>query len=486
MGLLNFFKKESKKDKKRGYNAASKASRLSRWFTGRGDANQQIEGHLDTLRERSRDLNRNNPYVRNAFRVLLNNVVGEGITTRIENNDSLNDAFKEWTESKEFDFEKRHNYKSMQRLVCKAVDESGEVLVRKRVDPSRKYPFCYQVLEADFLDDTILNYVSERPENIIIQGVEFDRDGLIVGYHLYENHPGSIHRPYHSLRSKFVPANEILHIFDQERPGQVRGVPAASVVAVKAKDLDDYEDAQLMRQKIAACFTAFVHDISADFDDCEDTSDDELASQVEPGLIEHLPPGKDVTLANPPSVENYSEFVISQLKAIASGLGVTYEAMASDYSNVNFSSGRMGWIEMGRNVKALQKRRMIDQFLDPIVDEFRRMITIMGMMQNQFTAQHIPPRRELVDPTKEIPAMIRSVRAGFDTRADVIESLGRDAKVVTDKWIKDKETIDQNGLIFDSDPRYTTQGGTLHNIESDSQGDNDPENDEGDDDDDNE
>lgn len=468
MGLFNFLKKEKKTDKKRGYNSASKSARLSRWFTGRGDANQQIEGNLDTLRERSRDLNRNNPYVRNALRVLVNNTVGEGITTRIEDNAELDKLFKEWTNSKEFDFERRHNYKSMQRLVYKAVGESGEVLLRRRVDPKRKYPFCYQVLEADFLDDTILNNVKDRPENIIIQGVEFNPDGQIVGYHLYENHPGSIHRPYHSLRSKFVPANEILHIYEQERPGQVRGVPKTAAIGVRAKDLDDYEDAQLMRQKIAACFTAFVRDISADFDDCEDTSDDELASQIEPGLIEHLPPGKTVEMAAPPTVENYSEFVIAQLRAIASGIGVTYEAMASDYSNVNFSSGRMGWIEMGRNVKSDQKRIMVDQFLDPVVDDFRRMLIIMGQMISEFTAQHIPPRRELVDPTKEIPAMIRSVRAGFDTRSDIIESLGRDAKIVTDKWIKDKETIDQNELIFDSDPRYTTQGGTLHNLQDDS------------------
>lgn len=456
MGLLNFFKKEKKKSQKRGYNSASKSDRLSKWFTGGGDANQQIEGNLDTLRERSRDLKRNNPYIRNGLRVLTNNIVGEGITTRIEDNEPLDQAFKDWTGSKEFDFEKRHNYKSMQRLIIESVHESGEVLVRKRIDPSREYPFCYQVLEADFLDDTILNNVRERPENIIIQGVEFDPEGTIIGYHLYENHPGSIHRPYHSLRSKFVPADEILHIFDQERPGQVRGVPKTASIAVKAKDLDDYEDAQLVRQKIAACFTAFVRDISADFDDCEDTSDDELASQVEPGLIEHLPPGKDVTMANPPSVENYSEFVISQLKAIASGMGVTYESMASDYSDVSFTSGRMGWIEMGRNVKTAQKRIMVDQFLDPVVDDFRRMMTIIMQVRQTFTAQHIPPRRELVDPTKEIPAMVKAVRAGFDTRPDVIESLGRDANVVTQKWIKDKETIDSNKLIFDSDPRYTT------------------------------
>ena len=50
----------------------------------------------------------------------------------------------------------------------------------------------------------------------------------------------------------------MLHLFDRLRPGQVRGVPWFAPVILKLRDLDEYDDAELVRKKIEACFAAFV------------------------------------------------------------------------------------------------------------------------------------------------------------------------------------------------------------------------------------
>ena len=218
MALLDFFKK---KKPKRNFQAASKGKRLSRWSSNSGDANASIGTSLKTLRERSRELRRNSPYAKRGIDVVTANVIGKGITTQ-SSNENIQKIWKEWTESTAIDFDGRSNLKGLQRIAMDAVAESGEVIIRRRIVVGLKYPIQYQVLESDFLDTT--KTLSTANGHRIIQGIEFDGDGKLFGYHLYETHPGSIDTAL-SLKSNFIPKEEIKHIFRQERPGQVRGVP---------------------------------------------------------------------------------------------------------------------------------------------------------------------------------------------------------------------------------------------------------------------
>lgn len=469
MALLDFLGFKNKKDRK--YEAGSKGRRSSGWKTGSGDANAQIKGDLPTLRERSRDLRRNNPYAHKIIEVITNNVVGKGISTDVKP-DKVEDIWRDWATSTMCDYDGRHDLKGLQRLIMDAVVESGEVLIRKRYVADQDFPLQYQVLEADFLDATFM----KTPKNeggYVIQGVEFNADGKRVGYHIYEAHPGSYEKIKNTFKSNFIPASEIIHIFRQERPGQVRGVPWMAPSMMRLKDLDDYEDAQLMKQKIAACFTAFVQDISAEVD-CEDTSTiDDDGQRIQPALIEHLPPGKTITFANPPTVENYREFVSSQLRAISAGVGISYESFTGDLSEVNFSSARMGWIEMGRNIDAWRESLMINHFLKEVVKDFKVMCELLGKKigpDASFT--HIPPRREMIDPSKEVDALIKLVRAGFDSRSSVIASLGRDPDDINKSIQKDNENADSMGFILDSDPRRVNASGKKHET---TQGDEDNE-----------
>ena len=456
-------KKRSDDISKRKYEAASKKERLSGWITGSGDANAQIKGDLATLRERSRDLRRNNPYAHKIIEVITNNVVGKGIITDVKP-DALDKNWKDWAYTTACDYDGRNDLKGLQRLAMDAIVESGEVLIRKRVVAGLKYPFQYQVLEADFLDSTYTKSPT-KAENYVVQGVEFDADGKRVGYHLYESHPGSYEKIRNTFKSNFIPAKEIIHLFKQERPGQVRGVPWMAPSMTRLKDLDDYEDAQLMKQKVAACFTAFVHDIdgSQDGDDCSTIGGPDDSQRITPALIEQLPPGKTISFAQPPSVENYREFVSSNLRATAAGVGISYESFSGDLSEVNFSSARMGWLEMGRNIDSWREAIMLNLFLKEVVGDFKLMMELIGKKAPEdSTFVHIPPRREMIDPSKEVAALNELVRAGFDSRDAVIASLGRDPDEVY-KGIKEgNDKADKLGLILDSDPRYVNSNGKKH------------------------
>lgn len=455
MNLFNIFK--TKKIKSRKYEGASKSKRTSGWCTGFGDSNTQIAASLPTLRERSRDLRRNNAFAHKGIELITNNVVGKGISTRISGPNSafLQQQWNLWTKS--CDYDGRLNLAGIQRLLMDSTTESGEVLIRKRY-VNDNFPIQYQVLESDFLSTSELDGKTQSG-NTIIQGVEFGANGKRVGYHLYQTHPGSIVTTVTSLKTNLIPADQVYHIFKAERPGQVRGVPWLAPIMIKLRDLEDFEDAQLMRQKIAAMFTAFVHDINAEVE-CEDTSD--FGESMEPGIIEELPPGKTVTFANPPSVENYKEFTSAVKHAIAAGLGVSYEALTGDLSEVNFSSARMGWIEMGRNITSWRENILINQFLDGVVEDFKAMMELKGVrIADTVKFTHIPPKREMIDPTKEIPATIQAIRAGLTTLSDEISALGQDPEVVLQKLKDDQDKTDALGLKLKSNPKYTSDNGKM-------------------------
>ena len=457
MGLFDLFKK---KKQKRNYNAASKGKRLSGWRSNSGDANATTETSLKILRERSRDLRRNSSYGRRAIDIVTSNVIGKGISTQ-SSNDNTQKIWKEWAESKSIDYDGRHNLKGLQSIVMDAVVESGEVLVRRRIVTGLKFPLQYQILEADFLDTT---KTFSQNGNRVIQGIEFDPQGKLLGYHIYEGHPGAIDIGF-NLISNFIPKEEIHHIFRTERPGQVRGVPWLAPVMVRIRDLGDYEDAQLVRQKIAACFTAFVQDISADCVN-EESETGEFGEKLEPGIIEELPPGKTVTFTSPPSVENYKEFTNSQIRAISIGLGLSFEAFSGDLSETNYSSARMGHLEMSRNIDSWRHKIIIGQFLDPVVNDFNFMLGILGLLDSSNVITHTPPMREMIDPTKELPAMISAVRAGLSSRSETIRAMGKDPDDINNQIEKDNKIADEKGFILDSDPRHTNSSGKKQEVEN--------------------
>jgi len=454
-----------KKIKKRKYEGASLGRRTKGWITGGGDANDQINGDLPWLRERSRYLRRNNPYAHKGIELITNNVVGKGIMTQI-NSDPAQELWKEWAETTACDWDGRHNLAGLQRIIMDAVVESGECLVRKRFTNNPRLPIQYQILESDFLNTNLIDGKRPGADNYIVQGVEFDPNGKRVGYHLYESHPGSISTSFNSLRSNLIPASEVYHLYRLERPGQVRGVPWLSNCMIRLKDLDAFEDAQLHRAKIASLFVAFVSDIS-DNVDCDDESD--LGERMVPGLIEHLPPGKSIDFANPPSFDLYKDYVNSNLRAIAAGLGITFEGLTGDLSQVNFSSARMGWIEMGRNIDSWRKHIMMGQFLHGVESDFQLIMRLNGLPINGLVFDHIPPRRELIDPEKEIKAMKAAVRSGFESRKSVVQSLGRDPDLVLDQIAEDNNKIDELGLVLDSDPRNTNNLGRQETIQDGSE-----------------
>jgi len=458
---------------KRGYEGAGLGRRTEGWRTTPAGVNNENRPAMRLLRDRSRDLGRNNPYAKKAIQVFGSNVVGGGIKATSDLSAGkakrLNKAWNRWADSPACDFDGQRNFYGIERAVMRAVAESGEALVlRKRLTPAeakkygRGYPLQVQVLEGDYLDSG-RDYQLAEGGGRIIQGVEFDTNGRRVAYWLFSSHPGE-NVQWGDRTSKRIPAEDVLHIFEVLRPGQVRGIPFGVSAMLRLRDLDEYEDAQLIRQKIAACYAVIYSGaefagIGSEVPGTAAANQGTIPTHIEPGMIEKVPAGSTVTAVTPPPLVGYAEYVKAVLQAVAVGYGVTYEQLTGDYSNVNYSSARMARLEFGAYVSELQEM-LIVQLCTPIWDWFVLAAFLVGETDEVGVgAKWTVPARAMVDPAKEVKAIKEAVRAGFMSWSDAVLSLGNVPEELRAAIVADMKEADKAKLKLTSDPRIFTDVG---------------------------
>ena len=83
----------------------------------------------------------------------------------------------------------------------------------------------------------------------------------------------------------------------------------------------------------------------------------------------------------------------------------------------------------------------------------------MVYLKDDVGASWTPPKREMIDPSKEIAALSDSVRNGFIDWGEAVTSLGYDPETVIGRIDKWNQAFDAKNIILDSDPRKTAKGG---------------------------
>lgn len=448
---------------KRAYEGGSKSKRLKFWKAINSTSNNELES-LDILRARSRDIARNNGYGRRAIDAIVTNCVGTGITADIvdKNEKTVADIQELWNkfaDSTEIDAEGNLNFYGLQALAMRQIAEAGECFVRRypKNYAENKIPFEIKVIEPEYLDSNLNS--NDSNNYYLFQGIKFDNRGKRLGYYLKNNC-----NELHSI-STFISSDEIIHCFRVERSNQARGIPWLSPVLIDLKDLSDFQDAELTRRKIASCFTAFIHDIDAANSNKPDHNNKDLDGEtMQAGSFEYLPPGKTITLSNPPKGGGFEEFSANILRKIAVGTGLSYEVLSGDYSRVNFSSGRMSWVEFHRSLEDWRWNILIPKFCDKVFQWFLESIELQyGINTSGIKVRWTSPRREMLDPVKETRAEILKIRSGIKSLDEVHREYGYNSNEVLKKIAHTNKELDKFGLKLDCDPRVVLEKGGLKN-----------------------
>lgn len=454
----------------RAYDAAKVGRRTDGWLVSNGSANAEIGAGGARIRARARDLVRNNPWASQAVRKLATKTVGTGIVPRPtvageSVRSAMMDSWQRFVDRS--DPEGQQDFYGQLSLAARTLFEGGEVLLRYIPRPASwglPVPLQVAVLEPDFIDSSVQRALPDG--GAIIQGVEYDAYGRRAAYWLFDQHPGD-NMPFtrRNLASQRIDARFVAHCFDPQRPGQARGVPLFTPVVLKLRDIDDYDEAELVRRKIAACFAAFVKKGAGPTAGTlagKATSTDAAGRRIEeitPGTVQYLESGDDITFAEPPAVDGYLEVMRHQLRAVAAGLGMPYELLTGDLSQVNYSSYRGGLVDFHDLLDHLQWLVIIPQLCVPTFRKVGQLAGIRGQDVSGWTASWTPPRRRWVDPVKEVAAARDAIRSGLTTLPEAIAEQGYDPVERLREVAATNKLLDELGLVFDSDGRRKSGGG---------------------------
>lgn len=443
---------------------------VSKWQTYSTPARMFIARNQRKLVARSRDIIMNNDYGRAFMRMVIQNVIGEkGIkfqasarlndgTLDTETNEAIEKAWSDWSTDMYCDLAEEDSFVDMQQALITSLCTDGEFFTRIHTDQSSKYRMRLQVLDAQRCSPIETRTYQDGKKEKISNGVVLEpKSGKAVAYLFSGEHTNDNYYDDSTHRYDRIPASEIVHGFLKERIGQKRGLPIIHTALNRTYSLDKYEEAALQSARVGAAKAGFLtwnDEIPPDEEGL-----DGMEMSADPNSFTELPPGLGIESWDPTYPhDQYETFTRSMLRAISTGMGVSYHGLANDLTDVNYSSIRQGSLEDRENWKLMQEW-FIRKFCwkiyrvwlptqlrnGSIKTEKGRILTLLDLprcMEVTWTGR----RWDWIDPKSEAIANVEQIRHFLVSPSQIIRDLGRDPQEVWRQIAQDIESMKKAGI----------------------------------------
>lgn len=438
----------------------------SSWNPVDATAEQTSGPYRQILRNRARDLERNSDIAESVVSGIVRNVVGAGIRmqARVEDsagndmtelNNAIEQAWRKWCRSRNCDVMGQSSFAEMQAMALRRRVVDGEIFIIKTYDRTARVPLKLQMVEGDWLDSSLTQ--SRDSGNSIINGVEIDGYGKPVAYWFTER----TLEGFSKLQPKRVAADRVIHLFRKDRPSQVRGISELAIIMQRIRDTGEYLEAEVVAQRIAACFSLFVETNTPNTRVGRmPVENGKRVDTVEPGMIEYLKPGEKISAANPGRPTNSTrDFVELQQRLSGAGTGMSYEMISRDVSKVNYSSARQGHLEDRKTFIPIQNY-LIEHLCIEVYTEWLISAVLAGEIDipdfwtnkdRYLKHDWITPGWDWVDPVKEVTAAKEGLMSGMSTLAREAASKGRDWQEELKQRAREQQFAQSLGLALDID-----------------------------------
>ena len=448
------------------YGASTTRKSLAGWLYAGGSHREDIEDNLSVLRQRSRDLYMGVPIANGAVKTMRTNVVGRGLylkpaidrevagltvaqAQKLEK--QIQREWRLWADSPDCDIQRIDNFYELQQLAFLNWLMSGDCLAVLPIKPrlNQPYDLRLQLVEADRLSSP--DYC-DTYDNKIVGGVEVDRDGEVIAYHISDQHPLSyevtdIKWQRVEAYGKKSGRRNVLHIMCRERIDQRRGVPFLAPVIEALKQMGRYTDAELIAAVVSGLFTVFIEKESNSEGEAigsmipdEEMVDalDDTSIEMGPGAVVDLTAGEKIHDSNPgrPNA-NFQSFVEAICQQIGAALEIPYELLVKRF-NASYTASK-GALEEAWKMFRMYRRWLANDFCQPIYEEWlseavaKKRIEAPGFFEDPIIkkaycrAEWNGPARGTLDPKKEVQAAESRVANGFSTRSqETMEMTGGD------------------------------------------------------------
>ncbi len=435
-----------------GYTGGRRDRRATKnWMTSGGSADADILPDLPLLRERSRDLVRNNPIGRSAVSTKSTYTIGGGLIVKPVINGELlglkDDEAKIWEKKakaefdlacKTLDWTRVQDFREQQVTAFWAMLESGDVfpIRRYRKDAGDTYGAKLQLIEADRVSNPDKRIDTDR----LVSGIEHDQNGAPVAVHVSDSHPGNLRAKQLNWRRvpmRYRDGRRIVHhLFLRERIDQTRGVPILAPVIEEIKSIFDYSEAEVRAAVTSAYFTVFVTSEIGDSDSSsvqsadkrsEDTGEVTLGS----GAIIDLDEGESIEIADPKRPnDSFEGFINAVMREIGMALEIPFEILVKHFT-ASYSASRAA-LEMAYQVFNRDRNFFARKFCQPVYEWVIEEAVLIGRLdapgffadplirQAWLGTEWRGPGRMSLDPGKDSKADKSDVELGVKTREQII------------------------------------------------------------------
>lgn len=388
------------------YDAADIVSQhMAGWSPYLGSPDAELNIYRDRIVSRARDAVRNDGWASGAVTRILDNAIGANLRP-IAKPDHVflahftgNKAFdhvwaKEFARALEAhwrtwavtdlgrycDASRNMSFGQMARLGFRHKLIDGDALAVMQWIPERvgrgaaRYCTAIQIVDPDRLSNPQMQF----DQKIMRGGVEIDKYGAAVAYHIRKAHQGDWFSAMESLTWERVEREtawgrpKVVLDYDGDRATQHRGGAGIfTAVLQRLKMLIKYDGSELDAAIINAIFAAYIespfdHEMTAEaFDDGEklgfyqqgrkDFHEGEKSLTLGGARIPILFPGeKMATIDATRPTENFAPFEAAMLRNVAAATGLSAQQVSNDWSDVNYSSARGALLEAW---KTLHRRR---------------------------------------------------------------------------------------------------------------------------------
>lgn len=382
-----------------------------------------------TLRIRSRYEYANNSYCNGMVRTLAFHCVGTGPRLQINTGNEVADrklelAWGKWC--KEINLASKLT--TMRQTRCRDGEAFALFVTNKRLRGPVK--FDIRLIEAD----QVATPHGSLADASDIDGIKLDSLGNPVSYTILAEHPGDsmLTIGQHSV----VSAENIIHLFREDRPGQCRGIPEITPALPLYAVLRRYTLATLHKAEVAALMALFLKTTSSGIDPA-DLGEAFQVLEFERNAMTTLPDGWSIEQLKAESpTDAHDAFCTAIMREIARCIDMPRSIAMGDSTGLNYSSGRLDhqtYFRAIENDRFDFENRCLDRLFAEWLNEAA---LVPGLIPDglplvaEWSHEWQWDGFEHVDPTKEAIADETQLASGMACHADLLAKQGKDVETV--------------------------------------------------------
>lgn len=326
--------------------------------------------------------------------------------------------------------------------------QSGTAFTRKQIRTTgnkNRIPLKLEAITPEFHDVFWMGTVKDRdPNRVTKYGITF-YDTKPETYHfrkgIFQMMWFNQENPYSLID---IPAEEIIHLFIRDMPGQWLGIPFLASVMIPLYELDELVDATVAKQQAAQAIAWIITNSNPIALTPTGTPtlvkdrdlNDKVVFRAQGGSTQYLNKGEDIKFYQSTDIgANLQTLMQSEARRIATALDIPYHQLTGDTSGLDFSSIRALGIELRTRLEYIHHFYTIPLGIKPVTQAFKE----LAVLYNKRTTNAFPsfqlPRWYGIDELKDSQADLLEVQSGMATlesklqeRHTTFEQIVEDAK----------------------------------------------------------